>query len=181
MYSKIRLGVRGDKEGRYFDSLLGLLQGESTSPILFSLFVNDLEGELANDAIGSRVMDIIIMLIKFADDMAVFSETREGLQIALDKLSMYCKKWGVSVNIPKTKIVVFREGGRLGEDDRWTFDGIYLEVVSAFKYLGVWLGTTGSFSRCVTPSSWRGGGDFERGGPNPLHTVANVMRLRLVL
>ena len=93
MYSKIRLTVRGD-EGRYFMSNLGLLQGESTSPILFSLFVNDLEGDLADDTIGTRVMDIIIKLIKFADDMAIFSETREGLQKGLNDLYGYCKKWG---------------------------------------------------------------------------------------
>ena len=146
MYSKIRLGVRGD--GRTFDSHLGLLQGESTSPILFSLFVNDLEGELTSNSIGTRAMDLLIKLIKFADDMAIFSETREGLQAGLDNLSDYCKKWGISVNIPKTKIVVFRKGGRLGQEDRWTFNGTFLEVVSAFKYLGVWLGTTGSFTKC---------------------------------
>ena len=149
MYSKIKLGVRGDNEDRFFTSHLGLLQGESTSPILFSLFVNDLEGELANDTIGSRVQDIIIKLIKFADDMAVFSETREGLQTALDNLNQYCKKWGISVNIPKTKIVVFRKGGRLCANDKWQFNGTFLEVVSVFKYLGVWMGTTGSFSKCV--------------------------------
>ena len=149
MYSKIKLGVRGDNEDRFFTSHLGLLQGESTSPILFSLFVNDLEGELANDTIGSRVQDIIIKLIKFADDMAIFSETREGLQTALDNLNQYCKKWGISVNIPKTKIVVFRKGGRLCANDKWQFNGTFLEVVSVFKYLGVWMGTTGSFSKCV--------------------------------
>ena len=152
MYSKIRLSVRGDDE-RYFLSNLGLLQGESTSPILFSLFVNDLEGDLADNSIGSRVIDIIIKLIKFADDMAIFSETREGLQKGLNDLNDYCNKWGISVNIPKTKIVVFRRGGRLGENDRWHFNGIYLEVVSAFKYLGIWLGSKGSFSKCISELS----------------------------
>ena len=152
MYSKIRLTVRGD-EGRYFMSNLGLLQGESTSPILFSLFVNDLEGDLADDTIGTRVMDIIIKLIKFADDMAIFSETREGLQKGLNDLNDYCKKWGISVNVPKTKVVVFRKGGRLGINDRWHLNGVYLEVVSVFKYLGVWLGSTGSFSKCVSELS----------------------------
>ena len=153
MYSKIKLSVKGDEEGRYFMSQLGLLQGESTSPIMFSLFVNDLEDDLADNSIGTRVLDIIIKLIKFADDMAIFSETREGLQKGLDDLNDYCKKWGISVNIPKTKIVVFRKGGCLGVDDRWQLDGIYLEVVSAFKYLGIWLGTTGSFSKCASELS----------------------------
>ena len=51
--------------------------------------------------------------------MAIFSETREGLQKGLNDLNDYCNKWGISVNIPKTKIVVFRRGGRLGENDRW--------------------------------------------------------------
>ena len=44
LYSKMKLSVSG--ENNYFSSNVGLLQGECTSPILFSLFVNDLENAL---------------------------------------------------------------------------------------------------------------------------------------
>ena len=48
MYSKMEVEVRGDAEHRFFSSNCGLLQGESTSPLLFSLFVNDLENDMSN-------------------------------------------------------------------------------------------------------------------------------------
>ena len=47
----------------------------------------------------------------FADDAVIFSETVEGLQTSIDNLRQYCDKWNLTVNISKTKIVVFRKGG----------------------------------------------------------------------
>ena len=70
--------------------------------------------------------------------MVIFSQTREGLQEGLDKLREYCNKWGIIVNILKTKIMVFRKGGRLSKNDKWTFQGNNIEVVSFFKYLGIY-------------------------------------------
>jgi negative regulator of genetic competence, sporulation and motility len=49
----------------------------------------------------------------YADDMVFFSESVEGLQAMLDTLYNYTEKWKLSVNINKTKIVVFRNGGIL--------------------------------------------------------------------
>jgi hypothetical protein len=31
----------------------------------------------------------------YADDIVLLSETAEGLQNSLDKVSQYCKKWGM--------------------------------------------------------------------------------------
>ena len=47
----------------------------------------------------------------YADDMVIFSETKEGLQKGLNNLDVYCWKWDISVNTRKTKVVVFRKGG----------------------------------------------------------------------
>ena len=149
LYNKMKLTVRGDEQSRYFSSDCGLLQGESTSPIIFSFFVNDLDEYLSDENVGVKVWDYLVKLLKFADDMAIFSKTREGLQIGLDNLGEYCQKWGITVNIPKTKIVVFRKGGQLSVLDTWTLLGKEIEVVSFFKYLGCFLTSGGSFTKCV--------------------------------
>ena len=119
MYSKITLTVQGDN--RFFNSDLGLLQGESTSPILFSLCINDLETSINDEWSSTEIQNIIIKLLMFADDTAIFSETREGLQKAIDDLDKYCSKWGITININKTKIVVFRKAGRLSQTDKWAY------------------------------------------------------------
>ena len=149
MYSKIRLCVKSDKHMRFFDSKCGLIQGESTSPLLFSMFVNDLDNYLHDVSLGTHIQDIVIQLLLFADDMALFSETREGLQKGLDNLGDYCAKWGITVNTRKTKIVVFRKGGQLGRLDVWSYMGQNIEVVTSFKYLGCFLSPGGSFAKCI--------------------------------
>ena len=94
---------------------------------------------------GLCLNDINIMLLLFADDMVLLGDTPEDLQNSLDKLQEYCLKWGLEVNVLKTKIVVFRKRGRTFENERWTYNGNVLEVVNDFNYLGVVFNYTGSF------------------------------------
>jgi len=45
--------------------------------------------------------DIVIMLLLFADDMAIIGKT--PIEIHLENLSTYCNHWGLHVNTVKTK------------------------------------------------------------------------------
>ena len=147
MYGKMKLFVKDEENKGFFLSSCGVLQGESTSPLLFSFFVNDLDNFISCESIGTAVCDVLIQILKFADDMVIFSKTREGLQEGLDKLGEYCNKWGIIVNTLKTKIVVFRKGGILSKNDNWNFQGNHIEVVSFFKYLGIYFSSSGSFNK----------------------------------
>ena len=148
IYSNMRLTVKNSENSQFFSSRCGLLQGETTSPFLFSLFVNDLEHNL-NSLPGVSVKEAIIKMLMFADDMAIFSDTREGLQLGLDDLKLYCEKWGLKLNTAKTKIIIFRKGGRVIRLNEWNYGGGAIEVVSSFKYLGCTLTASGSFSLCI--------------------------------
>ena len=87
---------------------IGLFQGEMTSPIMFSLFLNDIEMHLQNNLnAGISFEQLSIYLLIFADNAAIVSETKEGLQESLNNLHMYCSRWNLTVNVQKTKIVVF--------------------------------------------------------------------------
>ena len=68
--------------------------------------------------------------------MAIVSESRSGLQSGLDALEQYCDRWGLSVNVNKTTCVAFRNGGRVGKLDTWSFKNENIETVNSFKYLG---------------------------------------------
>ena len=144
MYDKMKLEMRGDN--RYFESTLGILQGEITSPLFFSFFVRDLEDNLSEEAIGISVFDVLIKLLMYADDMVLFSETKEGLQEGLNNLHDYCSAWGLTLNATKTKVVVFRKGGRLSRNCVFEYGRKNIEIVSYFKYLGIYFSTSGSFS-----------------------------------
>ena len=84
MYSDVKLCVKHmGNISDLFDSNLGLLQGEVTSPIMFSLFLNDIEVHLQNNLhCGIDINQLSIYLLLFADD---------------------------AVNTDKTKIIIFRK------------------------------------------------------------------------
>ena len=44
---------------------------------------------------------------------------------------------GMEINLDKTKIIVFRNGGPLRAVEKWYFNGVQVDVVSFYKYLGV--------------------------------------------
>lgn len=139
MYHEIKLTVKHmNTLSDIFNSNVGLLQGEITSPILFLLFLNDIELSLQRgmDA-GITIDQISLFLLLFADDAAKFSESSEGLQASLNNLHEYCSKWNLTVNTNKTKIVVFRRGGMLNQHNRWLYGGNIIEIVEHFHYLDV--------------------------------------------
>ena len=84
MYSNLRSCVRTDKGlTSFFKCDVGTRQGCQLSPILFSLFIQDLM-ELTRTECGRRVfvsVDIEEMLSLFhADDISSFTDTVNGLQ-----------------------------------------------------------------------------------------------------
>ena len=67
-----------------------MLQGEILSPIMFSLFVNDIESYLQqNSTQGYEIDDLTLFLLLFADDSVLFSETAEGLQNLIINFKKY--------------------------------------------------------------------------------------------
>ena len=78
---------------------------------VFSLFLNDIEMHLQSDLnAGITIDQLSIYLLLFADDAVLFSESAEGLQSSLNNLNKYCNKWNITVNVEKTKIVIFHKG-----------------------------------------------------------------------
>ena len=51
-----------------------------------------------------------LLILLYADDTVIFSEDKHQLQYALDIFDEYCKEWHLTVNVQRTKIVIFSEG-----------------------------------------------------------------------
>ena len=49
----------------------------------------------------------------WADDIVLLSETENGLQDLLSKLSEYCEDNELTINVDKTKAMIFNKTGRL--------------------------------------------------------------------
>ena len=44
-----------------------------------------------------------------ADDIALLADTQKGLQELINRLEEFCSNWDLSINIEKTKIVIFNK------------------------------------------------------------------------
>lgn len=125
----------------------GVLQGDALSPLLFSLYINDLSKYLKEEGLtgvsitGRRD----VLAIKYADDTALLASTRGQAQKTLDALKRYCDSNELIINVNKTKIMVFRKGGRLSKAIKFFLQGQAIEIVNEFNYLGVILSTSGLF------------------------------------
>ncbi len=103
----------------FFSPKAGVCQGESLSPFLFSMFLNDINSYMREDpSVGLSFYQIYLVLLLFADDMVLFSESRQGLQQGLNRLHDYCVYWGLTVNANKTKCLVFKKGGKMNAKDK---------------------------------------------------------------
>ena len=79
-----------------------------------------------------------LIVLMYADDISNFADTVLRLQRQIDKICSFCKCVKMKINLRKTKIVVFRNGGCLKKSEKWTYDGNLIEVVSFYKYLGIY-------------------------------------------
>jgi len=140
VYGTVRCSVRcqrGDSE--HFDCKNGLKQGCKLSPLLFSFLINEVAAEIKVK--GKHGVQLLpnteeLFALLFADDVVLMSDTASGLQNQLDCLQKSAGKFGLTVNIHKTKIVVFRLGGPLAKHEKWYLGTEKVEVVNEYKYLG---------------------------------------------
>jgi len=126
-----------------FETRAGVRQGCILSPLLFTLYVNDLCDEVSVG--GFLYAGVWIRMLMYADDIVFLSSDPDILQQMIDQLSEYCLKWDLLVNLKKSKVMVFRKKGRLKKNLKWTYRGETIDIVSSYKYLGINLTSTGKF------------------------------------
>ena len=128
-----------------FSCNIGVRQGECLSPFLFARYVNDLEQELDDKGVNGINIDMVkLLLLLFADDIVLFGKTAEELQKSLDILEESCDRWKLTVNKSKSKIVIFRKGGRLPANLQFNYKGSKLDIVNKFCYWGIVFTSGGS-------------------------------------
>ena len=149
MYENVKARIRcGAKFTDYINCTRSVKQGGMCSPVLFSLFINDLDLDIINNgrhglSLNSDFVQLVIQL--FADDVILLSETVIGLQTQLNSLFSAASRLQFKVNMNTSNIVVFRKGGYLGARERWIYDGCMMRVVNSYKYLGICFSTRLNF------------------------------------
>ena len=146
MHSNVKARVRcGSKLTQFINCSAGVKQGDISSPVLFSLFINELALKVIENGkhgVTFPLDPFELFILLLADDVVLLSETIIGLQTQINSLKDASNTLGLQINMDKSNIVVFRKGGYLSAREKWFYDG---KVVNAYKYLGIYLTTRLSF------------------------------------
>ena len=74
------------------------------------------------------------------------SQSANGLQNSINKVSDFYASLGLKLNIKKTKIMIFNVSGKLLTGYKFTLAGSELEVTDCYQYLGIKIRPSGSFT-----------------------------------
>ena len=123
-------------KSEWFDITTGVRQGDSLSPTLFSIFINDLVSHLKENGPLLKTGNIEINILLYADDMVLLGETEDALQVLLNEMYKWCQNWRLKVNETKTKVVHFRTQNTPCTENTFVYGDADLEIVQQYKYLG---------------------------------------------
>ena len=164
MYQKARSCIKlpDGTMSRFFLSNIGLRQGENLSPVLFSIFLNDLKDflllnvhdlslpkNMAQDYCIDKIdMYMKLFLLLYADDTAILTENEKDMKLAINMLEHYCNIWGLKINVSKTKIIVFSRG-KIRNLPQLYFQNELIGIEFDYKYLGVIFNYNNKFTKGI--------------------------------
>ena len=89
-----------------------------------------------------------LFVLLYADDTVLLAENEHELQLALDSVYEYCMMHKLTVNISKTKILVFSRG-KVKKFPRFLYGRDVVDVVSEYVYLGVNMYCNNKFAKAM--------------------------------
>lgn len=154
MYSTVKCAVRVDKSNAtdLFECTSGVKQGCILSPLLFTLFISELDEHMRVSGMkGTELLtnDERAFSLMYADDLCLLSDNVIDMQRKIDQLESFCTKWKMNVNLSKTKMMVFRNGGILKQSEKWRYQGKPVEVTTYYSYLGLIFSSRLIWSKCL--------------------------------
>ena len=132
-------------------------QGYNLSPLLFYFFINDfskyIEGKYKGLSINNCYPtllddDIVMFVLLYANDTIVLAENVCVLQKALYAVHEYCVIYKLTVNIKKTKIIVFSRG-KVNAFLRSNMEIIQLRSWVIIIYLGITMNFNNKFNKAI--------------------------------
>ena len=122
MYNEIKSCVTVNGcSSTLFKCQQGVRQDKNLSPLLFSIYLNDLDNFMHTSGckgIEINIQDqefiifLILFVILYADDSLVLNDNPKDFQDMLNIFNDYCIKWKLKINTDKTKAMIFGDYAR---------------------------------------------------------------------
>ena len=128
----------------------GVLQGETVSPIMWNMYLEDLVITLnKSDTIPIKLKNRKIHVLLYADDIVLLAYSPYELQKKINILSRYLNENGLRVNLGKTKSIIF--SNRVDKSNlNLNWQNEQIERVKTYAYLGVPFSENLSFKNAKT-------------------------------
>ena len=95
---------------QWYPTLTGIPQGGIISPLLANIALHNMESVLGIKYNCRGLQSGCCALVRYADDFVVFHETREGCEMARDKLQYWLAQRGLTLSANKTRIQHLTQG-----------------------------------------------------------------------
>ena len=147
--TRTRITIDGEMSSEYSVES-GLREGSVLSPVLYSVFINNLIAELETRVPHTGVVlepGLRIQALLYADDVVLVAESQQHLQQMLNVAERHADKMQYQFSVPKrnargqitesgkSQVVIFGENGIT--PDVFSLHGKELEQKRSYKYLGV--------------------------------------------
>ena len=113
----------------------GVRQGCVLSPSLFNIYTENIFREFG-ELPGIKLCGEYINNLRYADDTVLIAESEEELQRLVDAVKNGSLQYGLKMNTKKTKTMVVRRDLEDGSTAKIKVDGVILEQVKKYQYLG---------------------------------------------
>ena len=108
MYNNTRAIVKVNQMfSSWLDTRFGVGQGDTLSPTLFNIFLNDLVTDIENLHCGIETDEFSLSVLCYADDIVIITENEDNMQIVLDYIAVWFKKWRMKVNTKKRRLCMY--------------------------------------------------------------------------
>ena len=118
----------------------GTRQGGKCSPLLFNIYIDDYVEVLEETECGISLGAFMIVCLLYADDIVLFAKSPKDLERLLTTSERWARKWRLSFNVPKCKILVISASRAMQTAFKkkvFKLCGEPLEIVKSFVYLGM--------------------------------------------
>ena len=114
----------------------GVKQGGILSPILFSIYMDELLYRLKNASVGCYIGNMFLGGLGYADDLCLLAPSRGSISFMLNICEKFGAEYDVLFNSQKSHLVLYGTGSRYEDMPPLSLNGESLKVQATATHLG---------------------------------------------